>query len=88
MRIEDSARGRMNDLRHTFATDLAERGAPESTMLAILGHMSRSMMERYSHIRMAAKHEAVAGITLGRKPAISDEVSTVSTTVARDSIIH
>jgi hypothetical protein len=24
-------------------------------MLALLGHMSRSMLERYSHIRMAAR---------------------------------
>jgi hypothetical protein len=33
-------------------------------MLAIMGHMSRAMLERYSHIRMAAKREAVAGLTL------------------------
>jgi len=29
-----------------------------------MGHMSRAMLERYSHIRMAAKRDAVAGITL------------------------
>ena len=34
---------------------MAEAGTPESTMLAIMGHMSRAMLERYSHIRMAAK---------------------------------
>jgi hypothetical protein len=33
-------------------------------MLALIGHMSRVMMERYSHIRMAAKREALAAITL------------------------
>src|SRR5947209_479076 len=55
---------RLHDLRHTFATGLAERGVPESTMLALMGHMSRAMLERYSHIRMAAKREAVAGATL------------------------
>jgi hypothetical protein len=33
-------------------------------MLALMGHMSRAMLERYSHIRMAAKREAVAAITL------------------------
>ncbi len=88
LRERTGVRCRLHDLRHTFATDLAERGAPESTMLAIMGHMSRSMLERYSHIRMAAKHEAVAGITLGRKPAISDEVSTVSTTVERGPLVH
>jgi hypothetical protein len=29
-------------------------------MLALLGHRSRAMLERYSHIRMRAKREAVA----------------------------
>ena len=55
---------RLHDLRHTFCTRLAEAGVPESTMLALMGHMSRAMLERYSHIRMAAKREAVAAITL------------------------
>ena len=49
---------RLHDLRHTFATRLAENGVSESTMLALMGHMSRAMLERYSHIRMAAKREA------------------------------
>src|SRR5207245_2793382 len=50
---------RLHDLRHTAATKMAEAGVPESTMLALMGHMSRAMLERYSHIRMAAKREAV-----------------------------
>ena len=33
-------------------------------MLAIMGHMSRAMLERYSHIRMAAKREAVKSLEL------------------------
>ena len=33
-------------------------------MLALMGHMSRAMLERYSHIRMAAKVQAVAGVRL------------------------
>jgi len=55
---------RLHDLRHTFATRLAENGVPESTMLALMGHMSRAMLERYSHVRIDAKREAVAGILL------------------------
>ena len=55
---------RLHDLRHTFATRLAENGVSESTMLALMGHMSRAMLERYSHIRMTAKRDAVAGVTL------------------------
>jgi integrase len=65
---------RLHDLRHTFATRLAENGVPESTMLALLGHMSRSMLERYSHIRMAAKRSAVAGVTLCQKGENSEAV--------------
>jgi integrase len=61
---------RLHDLRHTYATKLAENGVPESTMLALMGHMSRAMLERYSHIRMAAKREAAAGIRLySHKPS-------------------
>ena len=55
---------RLHDLRHTFATRLAENGVSESTMLALMGHMSRAMLERYSHIRMAAKRHALSSITL------------------------
>jgi integrase len=55
---------RLHDLRHTFATRLAENGVSESTMLALMGHMSRAMLERYSHIRMTAKRDALSGIML------------------------
>ena len=46
---------------------MAEAGVPESTMLALLGHMSRAMLERYSHVRMAAKREAVEVLSLKPK---------------------
>jgi integrase len=55
---------RLHDLRHTTATKMAEAGTPESTMLSIMGHMSRAMLERYSHIRMAAKRDAVKSLEL------------------------
>jgi integrase len=55
---------RFHDLRHTSLTKMAEAGVPESTMLALAGHMSRAMLERYSHIRMAAKREAVESLAL------------------------
>jgi integrase len=76
---------RLHDLRHTFCTRLAENGVPESTMLALMGHMSRAMLERYSHIRMAAKREAVAAITL--RPIIENcEVVPVKVPVAAQSV--
>jgi integrase len=55
---------RFHDLRHTVATKMAEAGNSESTMLALLGHMSRVMLERYSHVRMAAKRKAVEALSL------------------------
>ena len=55
---------RFHDLRHTAATKMAEAGVSESTMLALMGHMSRAMLERYSHVRMAAKRSAVEALSL------------------------
>jgi integrase len=55
---------RFHDLRHTVATKMAEAGIAESTMPALLGHMSRAMLERYSHVRMQAKREAVGSLRL------------------------
>jgi hypothetical protein len=49
----------VHDLRHTFISRLAESQASDSTVMALAAHVSRSMMERYSHIRMEAKRKAV-----------------------------
>ena len=50
---------RFHDLRHTFISRLAESQASDSTIMALAGHVSREMMERYSHIRTEAKRKAV-----------------------------
>jgi len=42
---------------------LLEAGAPEAAVLSIAGHVSRKMMEHYSHIRMEAKRKAIDGLT-------------------------
>jgi integrase len=55
---------RMYDCRHTMLTKLAESGASDSTIMAIAGHLSRRMLERYSHIRMQAKREAMMTVVL------------------------
>ena len=65
---------RLHDLRHTAATKMAEAGVPESTMLALMGHMSRAMLERYSHIRMAAKREAVEVVELATAEAKAERI--------------
>jgi hypothetical protein len=43
-------------------------------MLAIMGRMSRAMLERYSHIRMAAKSAAVEALTTMKEQPVSSEV--------------
>ncbi len=53
---------RFHDLRHQAITELAEQGAPDATIMALAGHMSRQMMEHYSHVRMVAKRSAVDGL--------------------------
>jgi integrase len=50
---------RFHDLRHHCITRMAEAGVPEQTLMAIAGHLSRQMLEHYSHIRMQAKRDAV-----------------------------
>jgi integrase len=66
IRADAGVECRLHDLRHTALTKMAEAGVPESTMLGLAGHMSRAMLERYSHIRMAAKREAVQSLQLTR----------------------
>jgi hypothetical protein len=44
-------------------------------MQALMGHVSRAMLERYSHIRMAAKRDAVAGVTLRQQDKWKNENS-------------
>jgi integrase len=53
---------RFHDLRHCAITKLAESDASDATIMAVAGHLSREMMEHYSHIRMAAKRRAVEAI--------------------------
>ena len=50
---------RFYDLRHTFITELAEAGVADFTMESMVGHLSRRMLEHYSHIRMTAKRNAL-----------------------------
>ena len=50
---------RFHDLRHQAVTELAERGLSEGTIMGIAGHVSRKMLEHYSHIRLEAKRRAL-----------------------------
>lgn len=79
---------RFHDLRHTVLTKLAERGVPESTMEALAGHMSRAMIERYSHIRMAAKRAAVEGLQFGKPGENQIETPTKVPTIGRGAKVN
>lgn len=56
---------RFHGLRHQAITELAETGAPDATIMALAGHLSREMMEHYSHVRMAAKRTALDQLSTG-----------------------
>jgi integrase len=62
-RVASKAAGiryRPHDMRHTFISRLAENpSVSEQTIKALAGHVSRQMLERYSHIRSEAKHAAI-----------------------------
>lgn len=53
---------RFHDLRHHTITELAERGEADLTIMSIAGHISRRMLEHYSHIRMDAKRRALEAL--------------------------
>jgi hypothetical protein len=63
---------RFHDLWHTCITKLAEGQASEQTLMAIAGHLSRKMLEHYSHARMVAKRAAVDAIA---KPVFDSGVA-------------
>jgi integrase len=50
---------RWHDMRHTFVSRLAESQASDATIMSMAGHLSRKMMERYSHTRAEAKRSAI-----------------------------
>jgi integrase len=60
---------RFHDLRHCAITQLAEGGTSDSTIMAIAGHVSRRMLERYSHVRMDAKRTAMEALAVSTKTA-------------------
>ena len=62
---------RFHDLRHTCITKLAEGQGSEQTLMAIAGHVSRKMLEHYSHIRLEAKRAVLDAIAAQPVQAVS-----------------
>ena len=57
---------RFHDLRHTVITELAEMGVADHVLESITGHLSRRMLEHYSHIRIDAKRQALDALDVHR----------------------
>jgi Phage integrase family len=60
---------RFHDLRHTAITELAEMGVADHVLESISGHLSRRMLEHYSHIRIDAKRQALDARDQARRAA-------------------
>ena len=69
---------RFHDLRHQAITELAEAGAPDATLMVIAGHLSREMIEHYSHVQMQAKREAVEKLSSGFASETTEESESVA----------
>ena len=50
---------RFHDLRHTFITQMVERGVPLGTIQAFVGHMSPRMLAHYTHVSSGVARRAV-----------------------------
>jgi integrase len=61
--------GRWHDNRHTLVTELAENGAGDEVIMSIVGHVSRAMLSRYSHVRTEAKRRALDEIAARQRSA-------------------
>jgi integrase len=64
---------RFHDLRHQAVTELAESGLSDQTIMAIAGHVSREMLNHYSHIRLEAKRQALAGLANRTLDAVTSQ---------------
>ena len=75
----DLPRFRFHSLRHTVITELAELGVADHVLESISGHLSRRMLEHYSHIRIDARR-STRWMPLG---ATQRQTGTVTATAAK-----
>jgi len=67
---------RFHDLRHQAITELAESRASDQTIMSIAGHVSKKMLQHYSHVRLEAKRNALDMLTMRPefKAVVSDKI--------------
>ena len=51
-----------HDTRHTFNTNMRKAGVPESVIMAITGHSTREMFDRYNTVDREDTHQAVKSL--------------------------
>jgi integrase len=61
---------RIHDLRHSFISALAQTQTTDATIQSISGHLTREMLEHYSHVRMEVKRAAVEALESRNQLAI------------------
>ena len=73
---------RWHDLRHTFITRPAENPrVSEETIRSLAGHVSHQMLQRYSHIRVQAKRDAITALErdrIGNSTGVGTNLGTTS----------
>ena len=80
---------RWHDLRHTFISRLAENPAvSEQTIKALAGHVSKQMLERYSHIRTHAKEQAIAALHASRSQLSAGVGTNLGGAKQKESVTH
>ena len=67
---------RFHDLRHQAITELAESQASDQTIMSIADHVSKKILQHYSHVRLEAKRDALDALTMGRGKQSESERTT------------
>jgi hypothetical protein len=57
-------------------------------MLALMGHMSRRMLEHYSHMREQAKRSAMTAVSMNLPEPVSIEAPKESPKVASSEVLQ
>ena len=76
-------------LRHQAITELAESKASDQTIMGIAGHVSKKMLQHYSHVRLEAKRNALDALSMkGDSGDTTEGYDTNNDTKTRHGLEH